>query len=205
MSFYKFAQTVFKIYSKTFYGLEVVGKENIPTEGNLVIAANHKSNLDPIFVASAIEREVSVIAKKELFENKLLANILAKLKVISVDREDSSANLSTLKNAIRILRNGDVLGIFPEGTRVKGSDFGEAKAGLAMLAIKGRADVLPISIVSKYKLFKKTVIYIDKPISLEKYYKEKLTTEDYLNISNDIMEIIKNNYFFAEKEYIKTK
>lgn len=65
MSFYKFVFSLFTIYSKVFYKYEVIGSENIPNEGNLIIAANHKSNLDPIFIAAAIKnRTVALIGKK---------------------------------------------------------------------------------------------------------------------------------------------
>ena len=69
MSFYKFVTKAFKCFVNIFYKYKVIGAENIPDEGNVIIAANHKSNLDPIFLAAAIEnRQVAAIAKKELFE-----------------------------------------------------------------------------------------------------------------------------------------
>jgi 1-acyl-sn-glycerol-3-phosphate acyltransferase len=192
MSFYKFVLNVFSTFSKVFYKYEVIGE--IPDEGNLIIAANHKSNLDPIFIAAAIKnRPVAAIAKKELFENKFLGKILTKLNVIPIDRENPG--ISTIKNILRAIKNGYVVGIFPEGTRIKEPGFGKAKAGLSMFAIKGKADVIPISIISNYKLFNKVIIYIDKPISFEKYYKEKLTSEDYEKLSEEVLEVIKDNYF----------
>ena len=194
MSFYNFVLNVFTLYSKVFYKYEVIGAENIPNEGNIILAANHKSNLDPIFVASAVKnRKIATIGKKELFDNKILAKILDKLCVIPIDRDNPG--ISTIKTILKKLKEGYAVGIFPEGTRVKGNGFGEAKAGLALFAVKGKADVVPISIISNYKIFNKVTIYIDKPISFEEYYKKKLSTEDYERLSGDILEIIKDNYF----------
>lgn len=194
MSFYNFVLNVFTLYSKVFYKYEVIGAENIPNEGNIILAANHKSNLDPIFVASAIKnRKIATIGKKELFNNKILAKILDKLCVIPIDRDNPG--ISTIKTILKKLKEGYAIGIFPEGTRVKGNGFGEAKAGLALFAVKGKANVVPISIISNYKIFNKVTIYIDKPISFEEYYKKKLSTEDYERLSGDILEIIKDNYF----------
>ena len=69
MSFYNVVLKIFTLYSKVFYKYEVIGAENIPDEGNIILAANHKSNLDPIFVASAVKnRKVATIGKKELFD-----------------------------------------------------------------------------------------------------------------------------------------
>lgn len=194
LSFYKFVLSLFTVFSKVFYKYEVIGAENVPDEGNIIVAANHKSNLDPIFVASAIKnRTVATIGKKELFENKILATILNKLNVIPIDRDNPG--ISTIKTILKKLKEGYAIGIFPEGTRVKGNGFGEAKAGLSLFAIKGKANVIPVSIISNYKLFNKVTIYIDKPISFEEYYKQKLSTEDYERLSSDVLEVIKDNYF----------
>ena len=73
--------------------------------------------------------------------------------------------------------------------------FAPAKAGLALFAIKGKAHVIPVSIISNYKLFSKVTIFIDKPISFEEYYKQKLSTEEYERLSQDVMEVIKDNYY----------
>lgn len=194
MSFYNVVLSIFTLYSKVFYKYEVIGAENIPDEGNIILAANHKSNLDPIFVASAVKnRKIATIGKKELFNNKILAKILDKLFVIPIDRDNPG--ISTIKTILKKLKEGYAVGIFPEGTRVKGNGFGEAKAGLALFAVKGKAKVVPISIISNYKLFNKVTIYIDKPISFEEYYKTKLSTQEYERLSGDVLEVIKDNYF----------
>lgn len=194
MSFYNVVLKIFTLYSKVFYKYEVIGAENIPDEGNIILAANHKSNLDPIFVASAVKnRKVATIGKKELFDNKILAAILDKLCVIPIDRDNPG--ISTIKTILKKLKEGYAVGIFPEGTRVKGNEFGEAKAGLALFSVKGKASVVPISIISNYKLFNKVIIYIDKPISFEEYYKQKLSAEEYERLSGDVLEVIKDNYF----------
>lgn len=194
MNLYNFILKILTLYSKIFYKYEVIGAENIPPEGNIILASNHKSNLDPVFIASAVKnRKIASIGKKELFNNKLLAAILNKMYVIPIDRDNPS--ISTIKTILKKIKEGFVIGIFPEGTRIKGNGFGEAKAGLALFAIKGKADVIPISIISNYKIFNKVIVYIDKPISFEEYYKKKLSTQDYERLSSDILEVIKDNYY----------
>ena len=198
MSFYNFATKVLLMFSKTFYKFEVIGKENIPNEGNIIIACNHKSNLDPIFIASAIQnREIAAIAKKELFKSKPLAFILDKLNVIPINRD--KPDVSTIKNILRSIKDGYILGIFPEGTRVKEPGFGQAKGGLTVFAVKGKADVVPISIISNYKFFNKVTVYIDKPISFKEYYGKKLTTEDNERLAQNVLEVIKENYYIHSK------
>ena len=194
MSFYNVVLKIFTLYSKVFYKYEVIWEEYIPNEGNIILAANHKSNLDPIFVAAAVKnRKVATIGKKELFDNKILAAILNKLCVIPIDKDNPG--ISTIKTILKKLKEGYAVGIFPEGTRVKGNEFGEAKAGLALFAVKGKARVVPISIISNYKLFNKVIVYIDKPISFEEYYKQKLSAQEYERLSGDVLEVIKDNYF----------
>ena len=198
MSFYKFVTKVFKCFVKIFYQYEVIGAENIPNEGNLIVAANHKSNLDVIFLSAAIEnRQIVAVSKKELFDIKPLGYILKKLNVIPINRE--KPDISTIKNILKAIKDGYALGIFPEGTRVKGPGFGEAKAGLSLFAVKGRAQVVPVSIISNYKLFNRVTIYIDKPISFEEYYKQKLTSEENKRLSQNVLEVIKENYYLHSK------
>lgn len=199
MSFYNFMLKLFSIFSKTFFKFEVIGTENIPSEGNLIIAANHKSNLDPIFVASAVnkKRKMTAIAKEELFKNKILAKILNKVEIIPINRQNPG--LGTIKRILKYIKNDYALVMFPEGTRSKTDDFNNAKAGLSLFATKAKAEIVPCTIYSSYKLFKPAKIYFGEPISLEEYYKQKLTSEDHERISGEVMDIIKQNYYKLEK------
>ena len=199
MSFYNFMLKLFSIFSRTFFKFEVIGTENIPSEGNLIIAANHKSNLDPIFVASAVnkKRKMTAIAKEELFKNKILAKILNKVEIIPINRQNPG--LGTIKRILKYIKNDYALVMFPEGTRSKTDDFNDAKAGLSLFATKAKAEIVPCTIYSSYKLFKPAKIYFGKPISLEEYYKQKLTSEDHERISGEVMDIIKQNYYKLEK------
>lgn len=199
MSFYNFMLKIFSIFSRIFFKFEVIGAENIPSEGNLIIAANHKSNLDPIFVASAVnkKRKMTAIAKEELFKNKILAKILNKVEIIPINRQNPG--LGTIKRILKYIKNDYALVMFPEGTRSKTDDFNNAKAGLSLFATKAKAEIVPCTIYSSYKLFKPAKIYFGKPISLEEYYKQKLTSEDHERISGEVMDIIKQNYYKLEK------
>ena len=193
MKFYDFALSVLRLFCKVFFKYEVIGIENVPLEGNVIIAANHKSNLDPIFVASSMTtREVAAIAKKELFDHKVLGFILKKLNTIPIDRENTG--IATVKQILRAIKDGYVLGLFPEGTRVRGKEFGQAKAGLSLFASKGKANVVPISVISSYKLFSRVKIYIGEPIDMSQYFRAKLTNEDHERISEEIMQVIIKNY-----------
>lgn len=193
--FYKFITKILEIVVRILFRVEVVGADNIPQEGSCILAFNHKSNWDPIIVAGLLrERKINGVAKKELFKNPVLRFILNKLSVIPVNRENP--DVSTIKKIMRVLREGEVLGIFPEGTRHKDRDsFADAKAGLGMFAVKGKSIVIPISIMSSYKLFSRLIIFVDEPIDLSDNYGKKLKMDDYENISECVMKKIKDNYF----------
>lgn len=171
------------VFLRVLYRVEVEGLENVPMEGRLVICANHANNLDPLLVSIVFPRQISWMAKKELFKNKVLGNILKKLGVFAVDRD--STDISAVKNSLRILKDGGVLGIFPEGTRVKGFDINNAKAGIGLLAAKSKSVVLPIYIDSNYKLFKQVKLIIGKPIDLSQE-----ESKDYAEISKNILRSI---------------
>ena len=193
MKFYNIATGLFRGFCNIFFKYEIVGMENLPKEGRVIMAANHKSNLDPIFVAAAVKkREISAIAKKELFDIKPLGFILGKLNVIPIDRDKPS--ISTIKEILKNIKKGYAVGIFPEGTRVPGKEFGSGKAGVAMFAAKGKANIVPVSIISTYKPFSRVKIYVDKPISMEAYFKGKHSNEEYEAASQEIMNVIIKNY-----------
>ncbi|WP_099189250.1 lysophospholipid acyltransferase family protein [Tepidibacter mesophilus] len=191
MGLYEVCTGIFIPIISIFYKIEVVGKENVPVDEPLIFASNHKNNLDPMLIGSFMPRKVSYMAKKELFKNKIVGYFLKNINVFPVDR--SKTDISTIKTALKILKSNGALGIFPEGTRIKQENLGKAKAGTSMLSIRGKARVCPVSIIATYKLFSKITIYIDKPISFESYYGEKLNSKDYENLSQQVLDIISKN------------
>ncbi len=188
MFFYNLVKVLGNIIFKVLYRFEVTGKDNIPTEGRIIICANHSSLLDPIVLAIICPRPISFMAKKELFKSKTLSYILNKLNAFPVDRHDS--DLTAIKTALRVLKNNEILGIFPEGTRVKEIDLNNAKPGIALLSVKSQSSILPVYIQSNYKIFNKIKITFGEPIDFSDSYKKKLTTEEYRVLSQDILKSI---------------
>lgn len=185
MSLYSFIRALLSIVFKIVFRINIIGIENIPSKGKIIICSNHVSMLDPITVAISIPRRIYFMAKKELFDNKLLGKLLNRLGAFAVDREGS--DLAAIRNSLKILKNEDSLGIFPEGTRRKEEDIDNAKPGIAMISIKGKAPILPIYIDTKYKLFKKINIIIGKQITPEEYYDKKLNMDNYKEFSRRVM------------------
>lgn len=183
--FYNFAKGIVCIFQKLFFRIEVDGKENIPLNGRLILCSNHHSNWDPVTLAVFFPRQVHWMAKKELFKNKFFAKVLLSLGAFPVDREKN--DVAAIKKSLRLLKEERVLGIFPEGTRVKYYNEDYIKSGLALIAIKSKSPVLPVYSEGSYKLFSKIKIRIGKPIFIELEENAILDNEKYTEISKDIM------------------
>ena len=189
MSFYTFARGLVKIYYKFMFCMDIQGEEHIPKEGGVVLCCNHMSNLDPTTMAAFVKRPVRYIAKKELFEKRWSAKLLSSLGAFPVDRQ--TTDMKALKTAIKLLKNGEALGIFAEGTRVKEGEAKAAKAGVALFALKGEAPIVPICISSKYKFRSVVHIRYGEPIYLDEYKGQKVTTEMMEEITEKVMEKVR--------------
>lgn len=163
--------------------------------------ANHINNFDPIVVACATKRPVRFMAKEELFKNKLFGNILERVGAFEVKRDKNDRK--SIKKAINILKENEVLGIFPEGTRSKDGEIGKGLPGATYIAIKSKAVVIPIGIVSNYKLFNPLFIKFGKPIESEVFNKEKVTTEEIIDITELMMEEIKKQIVKINENNVK--
>ena len=194
--FYRFIYFLIRIIATPLFRIKVHGIENMPKDEKYIICANHKSFLDPIFVALAINRQVHFIAKKELFEIPILRNILKKLNAIPAQRDGK--DLSVLRDSIKIIKKGKILGIFPEGTRVKEIKRENIKDGAGYIALKSKTDILTIEIISSYKPFFKTNLYIKNLVKIENFkeYKSKDAME---KIMDETYEKMYENHKFLRK------
>ena len=189
MLFYKAAKGIARVLFSLVYRIEIEGKEHLPERGKAIVSPNHFSMMDPIIIGAFLPRKVNFMAKEELFSNKLFALILNKLGVFPVKR--GGADIGAIRTALRILNNGDIFCIFPEGTRSKTGEILKAKPGAAMIAIRARSPIIPIAIIGDYKLFSKVKIIIDKPVYLSDYYDKKVSTDEYRELSQEILNTIR--------------
>lgn len=153
-----------------FYRLHVEGAEHIPDTGAVIVAPNHKSNFDPPIVGVAIKnRLVHYMAKAELFKNPMFGWLLRKMGAFPVKR--GTVDRMAIKQAVKELKNGHVLGIFPEGTRIKKDGLGRFHSGMASLALMTGVPIVPVAVLGTRTLPKKKetiVILIGEPVVVEK-------------------------------------
>ena len=143
-----------------FYKVEYKGEHHIPSEGAYIICPNHYSNLDPIAVAAVFKQKTYFMAKAEAFRFKPLGRVLHLLGAFPVER--SSGGRKAIETSLRILKAGNPLCIFPEGTRVK-NEGSTAKTGAVRLAVKMNCPIIPVRIQGSYKPFSKMTVTVGKP------------------------------------------
>lgn len=140
--FYWTVWTLFLTYAKVVLGLRIEGADRVPEQGGVVVAVNHVSSLDPPMVGAALSRGISFMAKKELFENRAMRLLARGLHAFPVDRARN--DVSAVKEAMRRLKAGRVVGVFVQGTRNAG-DAG-ALDGAAFLAQRSGVPVQPAAV-----------------------------------------------------------
>ena len=194
---YNILVVILKILFIPLFRINIEGLENIDENDKIIVCANHKSLLDPIFLAIAIPRDLYFMAKKELFDVPILKSALKSLGAFPVDR--FGRDLKALRYSVSLLKDSKTLGIFPEGTRVDESKRENVKDGVAFIAIKSDADIVPVEIVSSYKPFKKTNILVKQPIRVNDFKSMKNKVAMKL-MTDKVYEKIYENHTIIESE-----
>ena len=141
----------------------VIGRENVPKEGRLMICANHSGLADPIWIIFALHmgHMPRIMAKKEAFDIPVLGWFLRSIGVFGIDRE--GLDIGGIKTGIKCLREDQQLMVFPEGTRVRPGKVVQPKKGALLLAARTDAPVLPVYLTVKRHPFSKLTCVIGKP------------------------------------------
>ncbi|MGD8189177.1 lysophospholipid acyltransferase family protein [Brevibacillus ginsengisoli] len=190
MSYYIVFRGIFRAIFSVFYRWQVKGAHNVPAEGPVILCANHINNFDPPLLGSGIERQVHFMAKEELFKIPVVSFLITKFGAFPVKR--GAGDRAAIRSTLKILEEGKVLGIFPEGTRSKTGEVGQGLPGSAMFALKSDARVIPVAIVGPYRLFRPVTIIYGKPLDLSLYKEGKVTGETMKEVTDLIMQNIKD-------------
>ena len=135
---------------------QVEGAEHIPTDGAAILASNHLSFSDSIFLPLMVERRITFLAKADYFtgegiKGRLTAAFFKAMGQVPVDRSGGKASDAALNSGLRILRRGDLLGIYPEGTRSPDGRLYRGRTGVARMALEGKVKVLPVAMIDTDK------------------------------------------------------
>ena len=185
---------------KKLWVREVNGRENLPRGGSFIIATNHASYMDH-FVMSLIvqylDRKIHVLAKKEYFDNIFMKVWHSYVGAIPIDRQ--SGGKGALKLAVKALKEGKIIGIYPEGTRSLNGKLQKAKTGIARLALAAKVPVVPVGLIGTFEVlpkgkyipkFKKAIMNIGQSMHFEKYRNKKINKKMLREITSRIMKEI---------------
>ncbi len=150
---YYFWYTISKILAWGLFSFRVLHRERLIEEGPVILASNHQSYFDPPLVGICSRRAVYYLARKTLLNVPLLGPLLPEINVIPVDRDGN--DMSALKKIIRLIREGNGVVLFPEGTRSLDGNLQRGKGGIGLIIAKTRAPVQPMRIFGSYEAFPK--------------------------------------------------
>lgn len=181
---YSFLKVIYSILLKILFNPKVYGVENIPEGEGIILAGNHKCFIDPVVVMNSTKRRVYFMAKAEVFKGPI-GWIFKRIGLIKVDR--SKNNPLAVIEAEKILKNGEVLGIFPEGTRNKtDKEILRFRYGTVSIAKRANVKIVPFAIKGVYKVFRSNLqIEFGKPIdviNLEIEEANKLLENEVINL-----------------------
>lgn len=191
----RFAIIITSIVFKLFFRVEVINRHKVPSKGPFLICANHNSMLDMFFLGFKLDRWIYWMAKEELFKNPIAACLFRSLGAFPVKR--GSGDVGSIKNAYRLLDEGKMIGIFPQGTRINPAKLEtiRVKHGAAMIAVNTGVPIIPAVVKGNYKLFSKMKVIYGDPFTMPNEQDKKYTREEFTELSRDI---IKKIYSLAE-------
>ncbi len=176
---YRFSQVIVRVIFKVYFRLRVAGYENVPSEKPCLIVANHSSFLDPILICATVPRIIHYITFAYFYYHPLLHWFCKRVYCIPLKKDGK--DISTLKKTLRLLKTGELVGIFPEGERSATGKLGKGSPGAALIALKANVPVLPVGIQGAYESFPQGSIF-PKPIPITVTFGEPFFPKDYLNV-----------------------
>lgn len=176
MNLYQFAKGAVLTALNPIYRFDVEGRENFPKSGGVLVCSNHINALDPPVIGILAPRPVHFMAKQELFEAPILKHLLPHLNAFPVKR--GMSDREAMRKAINLLKEGHVVGLFPEGTRSKDGQLKPGLAGAGFFALRGEADVIPAAIIGPYKPFKRLKVVYGKPMDMTPFRERKASADE---------------------------
>ncbi len=199
MDFYTFGKKFTGGLSHVMFRVRKTGIENIPTQGPVILAVNHKSGLDPIAVGITCPRQIRFMAKAELFHNRFFGKLISSLGAFPVHR--GKGDIGAIKAAFGIFKEEGVMLIFPEGGRItKKHPELRAKPGVIMMAQRAQVPVIPVLIDGRYRWMGKITVRYGKPVTYEEYKGQKLSGEKMQELAD---ELLKKIYDQAEAKKLR--
>lgn len=181
---------IFKIMVLIVYRPKVIGKENLPKDTGALICPNHVHNFDSAVMVTMIKRPLRVLAKEELFKNGFICWLAKIFGIYPVKR--GKADLQAIKISLKLLKQDELLLMFPEGTRNGMAKGKKAKNGAVLISATAGKPIIPVGIQGSFKPFRKVIVNIGKPIDYSEYKDGVKDKEQANKLTDELMkEIVK--------------
>lgn len=193
---YNFTLSVAKLVVHLFGKVEMKNEHLLPKDGGYIVTCTHRGWLEIVILGMCVPEPIHFMAKKELFQNKVIGGFLRSINAFPVDRENPSP--SSIKQPVKLLRSGEVVGIFPSGTRA--SEGTPLKRGAVTIGNLSKAPIVPALYVGPRTLkelrkMKKATIIFGEPIYIKTTNKEELAS--YTELLNEKTNLLENQIFHS--------
>ena len=194
---------IFRLMYAVYFRWRVYNPERVPLKGPVILASNHASYLDPFLIGSAVRRQISYLAREDLFEYPILGWMLHRWQAVPVNREGSGAK--GLRAILDRLLAGGVIILFPEGTRTKDGELQPVRSGVGLTVIKSTAPVIPVRVFGTFEAWnrfmhyprpRRVLVKFGEPMSFEELRAEaKVCSKErlkqiYQQVADEIMGVI---------------
>jgi len=181
---YKFVRTLLLLFYKIFYKVTIINGEKIENAKGVVISGNHLSNHDPLLFPAFFERKIRFIAKEELFKIPFVKQSLEATGAIPIKR--GTFDRAAINSSIKLLKEGEVVGVFPEGTRShsKELDLGQSHNGASFIATRAKTKIIPFAIIpnKNFRLFSEIKIVVGDEIDATRLKEEGKSHDEITTI-----------------------
>jgi 1-acyl-sn-glycerol-3-phosphate acyltransferase len=194
-----------------FWRVRVEGLEHVPESGAAILASNHISFSDSIFLPLVLRRRITFVAKAEYFDDPKTAWFFRAVGQIPIKRTGGSASMAALDSAAEVLEDGHLFGIYPEGTRSPDGRLYKGKTGVARLALRCQVPVLAVAMIGtkeiqpigqvKPNIFRPITVRISPPMDFSKYYDRPTDPKVLREITDEIMFELRG---LSGQEYVHT-
>lgn len=198
---------------RTVFRPWVTGEENIPRKGAVILASNHLSFIDSVFLPLVIERRVTFLAKSDYYTTRgikgwAIKNFLKAAGMLPIDRSGGKASEASLRTGLSVIRRGEVLGIYPEGTRSPDGKLYRGRTGVARMVLEGGVRVVPVAMIDTEKVMpigrrlpkvRRIGIVIGEPLDFSRF--EGMESDRFIlrSITDEIMYEISH---LSDQEYL---
>jgi 1-acyl-sn-glycerol-3-phosphate acyltransferase len=198
---YKFMRMMLQIFALLMFQVRHSGKKNIPAEGSVLVVSNHQSHLDPPLVGMACGRHMNFVARGSLFNFGPFGRVINSLNAIPIDRE--GIGLSGIKESLKRLKRGEMLLIFPEGTRTPDGQIKPFRPGFTSLAVRSGAAILPVAIEGAYQCWPKSQ-KLPRPGKIRVHYGKPILPQEYAGMDErDLLVLVEKRVRQCHDEVLR--